>query len=98
MVGAIIGYCILGIVVAFIAVMVIRAISAKKPDLGTSEYVPAEIDLAEVAEKLAGAVRIKTVTLPDNDRDGSVFYEYQSYLEATFPLVMSHAEKIQIIT
>lgn len=96
MVGAIIGYCILGIVVAFVAVMVVRAISAKKPDLGTSEYVPAEIDLAEVAEKLAGAVRIKTVTLPDNDRDGSIFYEYQSYLEATFPLVMSHAEKIQI--
>ena len=93
MAGAIIGYCILGIVLLLIVVMVVRALLQKKPDPGKSDYSPADISADAVAEKLAGAVRIRTVTMPDNDCDGSVFYEYQRYLEETFPLVAAAAEK-----
>lgn len=96
MAGAVIGYCILALFAAFVVVLVVRALLAKKPDSGSSDYSPAEIDSDEIAEKLAGAVRIKTVTLPDNSCDGSIFFEYQRYLEKTFPAVAAAAEKINV--
>ena len=96
MAGQIIGYTLLALAVLFISVTVARALAVKKPKIEDSEYVPHEIDKHAVAEKLSGAVRIKTVTLPDNDADGSVFYEYQRYIESVFPKVTENAEKILV--
>lgn len=96
MAGQIIGYTLLALAVLFISVTVARALAVKKPKIEDSEYVPHEIDKHAVAEKLSGAVRIKTVTLPDNDADGSIFYEYQRYIESVFPKVTENAEKILV--
>ena len=93
MAGQIIGYTVLAAFALFVVILVTRALLLKKPQKEDSDYKPRDIDAGAVAEKLAGAVRIRTVTLPDNDSDGSVFYEYQAYLEKTFPLIASVAEK-----
>lgn len=93
MAGQIIGYTVLAAFALFAIILVTRALLLKKPQKEDSDYKPRDIDADAVAEKLAGAVRIKTVTLPDNDSDGSVFFEYQAYLEKTFPLVAGAAEK-----
>ena len=96
MTGQIIGYVILGAVLLLLAIMIIRALALRKPERSRSEYTPADIDRDALSNKLQGAVRIKTVTLPDNDADGSIFFEYQKYLETTFPAVMAAAEKTNV--
>ena len=89
----IIGFSILGVFVALILFMVIRTLLTKKPELENRNYVPHEVPLDRVKEHLIGAVQIPTVTLADNDCDGSVFYEYQAYLEKCYPKIMAVAEK-----
>ncbi|MBQ9114836.1 MAG: M20/M25/M40 family metallo-hydrolase, partial [Clostridia bacterium] len=89
----IIGFSILGVVVALILFMVIRTLLTKKPKLENRNYVPHDIPLDRVKDHLIGAVQIPTVTLKDNDQDGSIFYEYQAYLEKCFPKIMAVAEK-----
>ena len=74
MTGQIIGYVILGAVLLLLAIMIIRALALRKPERSCSEYTPADIDRDALSNKLQGAVRIKTVTLPDNDADGSIFF------------------------
>ena len=79
------GYCVLAAVVALIVFMVLRTLLTRAPKREASDYAPREIDEARLVEHLAGAVRIPTVTLPDNDADGSVFLEYQAYLPLYSP-------------
>ncbi len=90
------GYCVLAVVVALIVFMIVRALLVRKPAVKASDYVKRDIDVDKVADHLAGAIRIKTVTMPDNDCDGSIFYEYQAYLEKTYPKIASVAEKILV--
>ena len=92
----IIGYSILGLFVALIAFMVIRTLLTRKPKLEDRNYVPHDVDLQRVADHLVGAVQIPTVTLPNNDVDGSIFYKYQEYLEKSYPKIMAVAEKKNI--
>ena len=89
----IIGYTILGLFVALIAFMLIRTLLTKKPKLEDRNYAPHNVDLKRVTDHLVGAVQIPTVTLPDNDADGSIFYAYQEYLEKCYPKIMAVAEK-----
>lgn len=81
---------------ALIVFMLVRALATKPLPLPQSDYVPRKIDVNKVAAHLAGAVQIPTVTLPSNDLDGSVFYDYQAFLEKTYPLVFSRAQKTLI--
>ncbi len=90
------GYCVLAAVVALMAFMVLRALFTRAPKLDASDYVPHPIDEARLVGHLSGAVKIPTVTLPDNDADGSIFYEYQAYIEKCYPLITSAAEKTQV--
>ena len=89
----IIGYSILGLIVTLVVFMVLRTLFTKKPKLEDRNYVPHEVDLDRVADHLVGAVQIPTITLPDNDSDGSIFYRYQEYLEKCYPKIMAVAEK-----
>ncbi len=89
-------YIIFGAILALIAFLIIRTLLVRKPAPEQSDYVKRDIDVNKVAEHLRGAIRIKTVTMPNNDCDGSIFYEYQAYLEKTYPLIAEKAEKIQI--
>ncbi len=96
MILEIIGYSILGLVVALFLFMLIRTLLTKKPKLEDRNYQPHDVDLVRVANHLVGAVQIPTITLKDNDEDGSVFYEYQAYLEKSYPQIMAIAEKTLI--
>ncbi len=89
----IIGYTLLALFVALLAFMIIRTLCTKKPKLEDRNYVPHEIDIDRVASHLVGAVQIPTITLENNDCDGSIFYKYQEYLEKCYPKIMSIAEK-----
>ena len=93
MVLEIIGYCVLGLVGALILFMLVRTLLTKKPKLEDKNYTPHDVDLARVASHLVGAVQIPTITMNNNDEDGSVFYEYQAYLEKCYPKIMAVAEK-----
>ncbi|MDD3947075.1 MAG: M20/M25/M40 family metallo-hydrolase [Clostridia bacterium] len=87
---------VLSLLGALIVFMVIRALLTRPSPLPQTDYVPRKIDVDKVAAHLAGAVQIPTVTMPSNEMDGSIFYEYQSYLEKTYPLVFARAEKTLI--
>ena len=93
MVLEIIGYCVLGLVGALILFMLVRTLLTKKPKLEDKNYTPHDVDLDRVASHLVGAVQIPTITMNNNDEDGSVFYEYQAYLEKCYPKIMAVAEK-----
>ena len=93
MILEIIGYCVLGLVGALILFMLVRTLLTKKPKLEDKNYTPHDVDLARVASHLVGAVQIPTITMNNNDEDGSVFYEYQAYLEKCYPKIMAVAEK-----
>ncbi len=96
MIGNIIGYSVLGIFVLLILIMIIRTLLTKKPQIENRDYSPHAVDLERVKDHLVGAVKIPTVTLPDNSYDGSIFYEYQSYIENCYPKIMAVAEKTLI--
>lgn len=90
------GYCIIGAVAALLIFMIVRTLLVRKPEPTPSDYKKRDIDIDKVADHLVGAIRIKTVTMPNNDCDGSIFYEYQAYLEKTYPLITAVAEKILV--
>lgn len=89
-------YCLLGLFSALIIFMIVRTALLKPPKEESSNFTPRDIDKDAVAAHLSGAVKYKTVTLKSNDEDGSVFLEFQKYLETTYPLIMSRAEKTLI--
>lgn len=93
MILEIIGYCVLGLVCSLILFMLVRTLLTKKPKLEDKNYTPHDVDLDRVASHLVGAVQIPTITMNNNDEDGSVFYEYQAYLEKCYPKIMAVAEK-----
>lgn len=90
------GIVILSLLVALIAFMVIRTALSKPAPIAASNYTPQKIDVGAVAKRLAGAVQIPTVTLKSNDMDGSVFFQYQRYIEESYPQIFSRAKKTLI--
>ncbi|MFI3229303.1 MAG: M20/M25/M40 family metallo-hydrolase [Bacillota bacterium] len=89
-------YVILGLIGAIFIFAILRTIFTKKPVIQSSGYKHRVIDKERVTKHLQEAVRIPTVTLTDNDLDGSIFYEYQAFLERTYPKVMAVAKKTNI--
>ncbi|MFA5449474.1 MAG: M20/M25/M40 family metallo-hydrolase [Clostridia bacterium] len=89
-------YCLLGVFCALVLFMIIRTLLAKAPKIEKGSYQPYGVDADLVARHLSGAVAIPTVTLQDGETDGSVFFEYQAYLEKTYPLFAKTAEKTNI--
>lgn len=91
--GGIVGVCIAGAIVLFVAFLLIRAAFTKPKDHGVGEPAKVEFDENEFAEKLSGAVKIPTVTVQGDVTDYTPFLQYHAYLEKTFPHVFAHAEK-----
>ncbi len=87
---------ILSMLGALILFMVIRTLMVRPKPICKTDYTPRDIDIQKVAAHLAGAVQIPTVSMKHNDMDGSVFLQYQKYLEKTYPLIAARAEKINI--
>lgn len=89
-------YCILGLLGALILFMVVRTLVTRPRATQISTYQAPPVDRDKLVAELQGAVRIPTVTLEHNDEDGSVFFEYQHYLETTYPALLGSAQKINV--
>jgi carboxypeptidase PM20D1 len=94
-IGEIIGYAILALFLGFFAFLIIRTITVRKPKPPESNYVPHDIG-DKVVDNLVEAIKFKTVTMIDNNQDGTVFLEYQAFLEKTYPLIMKNSTKYVI--
>lgn len=91
MIGLILGCVAAGAFILFVLVMAARA-ARLKPDDPVCDYVPVDVDSAELTEMLVGAVRIPTITKFAPDADQSAFAAYREYLKKTFPEIFSRAE------
>lgn len=85
--------CLFGALILF---MIIRTVAAHPKKIEKSNYSPRVIDKEAAAKHLSDAITYKTVTLQEGQTDGSVFLEYQAFLEKTYPAVMAVAEKTLI--
>ncbi len=86
-------YVVLGLIGALFIFTIIRTICTKKPTIESSGYEHRVMDKERLTKHLQEAVRIPTVTLTDNDLDGSIIFEYQAFLEKTYPKIMAQATK-----
>ena len=91
--GGIVGVCIAGAVVLFLAFILLRAAFTKPKKREENEVLKVEFDENEFAERLSGAVKIPTVTVQGNNTDYTPFLQYHEYLEKTFKNVFANAEK-----
>ncbi len=92
--GMIVLIVLLSLLGGLIIFMIARTALVKSPAPIESDYKTREVDADEVAEKLMGAVSIPTVTVIDEKKQSyQPFADYQAYLEKSFPLVFSKAEK-----
>lgn len=80
--------CIGAAVAALILFMVIRTLLVKAKPIAVGEYTPRELDRDGIANRLVKAVQYPTVTMKDNNMDGSIFLEYQKFLESAYPLTL----------
>lgn len=95
-VGQLIGIFIGVFFATLITFMLIRTVVVKpEKQIEIDANLP-HVDKEKVANLLSKAVSYKTVTLIDDEGDGSVFLEFQKFLEKSFPLVMKGAEKVSI--
>lgn len=91
--GGIVGVCIAGAIVLFIAFLLIRAALTVPKKRAIEQKTEIEFDESVIAERISGAVKIPTVTVQGDVTDYAPFLQYHEYLEKTFPNVFSHAEK-----
>lgn len=95
-VGQLIGIFVGVFFATLITFMLIRTVVVKpEKQIEIDANLP-HVDKEKVANLLSKAVSYKTVTLIDDESDGSVFLEFQKFLEKSFPLVMKGAEKVSI--
>ncbi|MBR2589368.1 MAG: M20/M25/M40 family metallo-hydrolase [Clostridia bacterium] len=86
-------YIILGALVLFILIMVIRALLVKDTAEQPEAYEKPQIDLDAAVKKAQGAIRIPTISMADENASDKPFLDLQAYLEQTFPLFHQTAEK-----
>lgn len=89
-------WVLLGLFIALVIAMIIRTILAKPIAVQQSDYQGAEFDENELAQKLAGAVQIPTVTVIKEGMSYQPFLDYHKYLEQSFPLIFKNAEVTKI--
>ncbi|HJU89015.1 MAG TPA: M20 family peptidase [Gemmatimonadaceae bacterium] len=81
------GIALLVVVLALGAVVVVRAVRFSPLPNETAPLAPLEL-VPGAAERLAGAIRIPTVSPEDSsDRDSTAFRTFHTYLEQSFPRV-----------
>lgn len=71
---------------ALLVIMLVRAFTLPDRQLAPARIEKVEIDAMEVARGLAGAVRIRTISLDDDERaNEEAFFTLHDYLRARFP-------------
>lgn len=96
-VGELVGISLGAIVATLLAFMITRTIVARPEKL--VDFDPSllpKVNRERVSKLLSKAVTYKTITLIDNKGDGTIFLDFQKFLEASFPKVMLGSEKLNI--
>lgn len=91
--GQIVGISIASSILVFLAFMIVRTLLARPEKVIEIDSSLPQVDRNRVTELLSKAVQFETVTLIDNIGDGTVFLDYQKFLEESFPLIMEKAVK-----
>ena len=92
-------FCLLYVpfVILCLPFMIIKALIVRPKKEKIEKVNVDDISSEDLAEKLSGAIRCKTVSMqnPDSD-DASAFIEFHDFLDKSFPLVTARAEKITV--
>ena len=76
-----------GAVALLVAGLAINTARCKADHLVVAPIGPIAVDEAAVAGRLAGAIRIQTISRADGGQDSAAFAALQQYLEGVFPKV-----------
>lgn len=88
-----VGYIILALLIALIAVLVIRAVRFKPLPQTPVEHTPVEIDVNKATHDLADMIRCKTISHADASfDDDSEFLKFEMLLPSLFPRVFWSCE------
>ncbi|HEY6929907.1 MAG TPA: M20 family peptidase [Thermoanaerobaculia bacterium] len=78
--------------VLLVGVMVVRTVGWRSRQMPAQRGAPLAVDADGAATRLAGAIRIPTISEPEDALDAN-FAEIQAYLERTFPRVHSTLQR-----
>ena len=93
MLGTIIGYSVLVLLVALVAVLVVRTLRFKPREQTRVDYTPVEIDSDRAALALSEMIRCKTVSHADPKLDDdSEFLKFELLLPTLFPKVYRNCD------
>ncbi|NML48319.1 M20 family peptidase [Ramlibacter sp. G-1-2-2] len=85
------------VVLLLVAALAINTLRQGSRQLQVPAAAPFAIDRAALADKLAGAIRIRTVSGPDEKRaDPARFQELHAYLAQRFPLVHARLKREEV--
>ncbi len=90
-----IGYCVLGLVLLLLAIVVVRALRIKAPTVQPRGIVFDSAVLDSYAQTMGDMIRIPTVSKSEAE-DLTQFYLYHQELERLFPLLHKHLEKTDL--
>lgn len=92
-IGNIVLICVLSAFGALILFMIVRTALTKPPKRTSGDYTPIDVDKDELALHLSQAIQIPTVTVITEGQSYAPFLEYHKFLEKTYPLIHSKAER-----
>lgn len=82
------GYIILGIVMVFVVILLIRAACFKPTPIPEKEFAPVEVDRDKIVQDMVDMIKCKTISDRDDERvDWAEFEKFHAVLEVCFPLI-----------
>lgn len=82
------GYIVLGIVVIFLAILLVRAANFKPTPIPEKEFAPVNTDRDKIVRDMVDMIKCKTVSHREEAlTDFSEFEKYHGVLEVCFPLI-----------
>ena len=82
------GYIILGIIVVFVAVLLIRAAGFRPTPIPEKEFAPVNVDKDKIVQDMVDMIKCKTISNRDDSlMDFAEFEKYHAVLEVCFPLI-----------
>ena len=79
-------FALLFAVVSLVAVLLVRGLLSSSRQVVSEASPPVRVDADGVAERLAGALRIRTLSVPGGPEDEATFLELHDYLAVTWPV------------
>jgi carboxypeptidase PM20D1 len=83
-----------GLLLLLVAVLAVNTLRQGSRQLDVPPAPPLAVDAAQVADKLSGAIRFRTVSVPNEpDANGAEFLKLHAYLQERFPRVHASLQR-----